>query len=97
MMYDPQGGSAWVASVMREADFLLKFDSPIEAAPGVPYSFSIAANGESGANANVTWTAQPLVLNAGRQIILSITGTFLADPLAGDPILLSLTNTTESY
>jgi len=97
MMYDPQGGSAWVAEVMREADFLLKFDRPIEAASGVPHSFSITANGESGANANVTWTAQPIPLNAGRQIIMSITGTFLADPLAGDPISLSLTNTTESY
>jgi len=97
MMYDPDGGSAWVAKVMREANFVLSFDSPIEAAAGVPYSFAIAANGESGDNANVTWTAQPIVLNAGRQIILNITGTFLADPLAGDPITLSLTNQEASY
>jgi hypothetical protein len=97
MMYDPAGGSSWVASVMREADFALSFDSPIEAATGVPYSFSIAANGQSGDNANVTWTAQPIVLNAGRQIIMNITGTFLADPLAGAPITLTLTNQEASY
>ena len=54
-------------------------------------------NGQSGNNANVTWSCQPIVLNAGRNIILNITGTFLADPLAGDPITLTLTNTTESY
>jgi hypothetical protein len=97
MMYDPDGGSAWVAQVMREAAFTLVFNSPIEAATGVPFSLSIAANGQSGNNANVTWSCQPIVLNAGRNIILNITGTFLADPLAGDPITLTLTNTTESY
>lgn len=97
MMYDPAGGAAWVAQVMREASFVLKFDSPVEAAPSEPYSFSIAANGESGADANVVWTCQPIVLQAGRNIMLNITGTFLADPLAGDPITLSLTNTTAAY
>jgi hypothetical protein len=97
MMYDPAGGSAWVAEVMREADFNLSFDSPVEAADGVPHSFSIAANGESGANANVTWTCQPVVLSAGKQIILNITGTFLADPLAGDPITLTLVNDVAAY
>ena len=97
MMYDPAGGAAWVAEVMREADFTLSFASPIEAAPGVPYSFSIAANGESGANANVVWTCQPIVMKAGKQIIMNITGTFLADPLAGDPIVLTLVNSNDSY
>jgi hypothetical protein len=97
MMYDPAGGSSWVASVMREADFTLSFDSPIEAATGVPYSFGIAANGSSGDAANVTWTAQPINIQAGRQIIMNITGTFLADPAAGDPITLTLTNQEASY
>ena len=97
MMYDPASGSAWVAEAMREADINISFDSPVEAATGVPYSFSIAANGASGAGANIVWTAQPIPLSAGRQIILNITGTFLADPAAGDPITLSLTNQEASY
>jgi len=97
MMYDPAGGAAWVAEVMREADFNLQFDSPVEAATDVPYSFSIAANGQTGANANVVWTCQPIVLQSGRQVIMNIVGSFLADPLAGDPITLTLVNTTESY
>jgi hypothetical protein len=97
MMYDPAAGSEWVAEVMRNANFVLKFDSPVEAATGTPYSFSIAANGQASANANVVWTCQPIVLQPGRNVMLNITGTFLADPLAGDPITLSLTNTTESY
>jgi hypothetical protein len=97
IMYDPDAGSAWVAKVMREAGFTLSFDSPIEAASGVPFSLDIAANGQSDDTANVVWSCQPIVLNAGRNVILNITGTFLADPNAGDPITLELTNTTDSY
>jgi hypothetical protein len=80
IMYDPAGGSSWVASILREANFTLSFASDQLAAVGKPYSFSIAANGASGSGANVAWSCQPLGIKAGRQIMLAATGTFLADP-----------------
>jgi hypothetical protein len=97
IMYDPAGGSAWLASVMREANFNIEFKSDIEAAVGKPYSFSIAANGESGADANVSWSAQPIAMRAGRQLIMGVTGTFLASPDGATPLTLTLVNTTATY
>jgi tail tube protein len=97
IMYDPAGGSAWLSAVMREANFTLEFKSDIEAAMGKPYKFAIAANGETGADANVAWSAQPIAQRAGRQLIMGITGTFLASPDGATPITLSLVNTTASY
>jgi hypothetical protein len=97
IMYDPDGGSAWVAKVMKEADIKIEFASDTEAAVGKPYKFSIAANGESGADANVSWSAQPIGMRAGRQLTLGITGTFLASPTIASPLTLGLVNTTASY
>jgi hypothetical protein len=99
MMIDPDGGNAWVAEIFKEADFKLEFSSDQEAASGVPYKISIAANGENQASgdANVAWSAQPVSVRAGRNLIMNVTGTFLADPLAGDPISVELTNQTASY
>jgi hypothetical protein len=97
IMYDPAGGNAWVAAVMKEANFKIEFASDIEAAAGKPFKFSIAANGQSGADANVTWAAQPIALRAGRQIIMAVTGTFLASPDGNTPLTLGLVNQTASY
>lgn len=97
IQYDPAGGSNWVAAIMREANFKLEFKSDVEADAGKPYKFSIAANGASGADANVTWSAQPLSSVAGRQIIMGVTGTFLASPDGDTPLTLGLVNQTASY
>jgi hypothetical protein len=97
IQYDPQGGSNWVAAVMKEANFKIEFASDIAAAPGKPYKFSIAANGQSGAAANVSWSAQPIGMSAGKQLIMGVTGTFLASPDGATPITLGLVNQTESY
>lgn len=97
MMYDPMGGSTWAAAILREANFKVEFSSDVEAAAGKPYKFSIAANGASGANANVVWSCQPLGLRAGRQVLLAATGTFLADPSGATPLILTLVNKEASY
>ncbi len=97
IMYDPDGGSTWLANVMREASFKLEFASDVVAAVGKPYKFSIAGNGSSGANANVVWSCQPISLKAGKQIVMAATGTFLADPAGGTPITLKLVNQTATY
>ena len=97
IMYDPAAGSTWLPDIMREANFKLEFKSDQLAEPGVPYSFGIAANGGSGAAANVVWSCQPIPLKAGKQVMLAVTGTFLADPAGGSPLTLSLVNQTPSY
>jgi len=92
MSYDPAGGAAWTANIFREADFTLRFGSDAE-----HYEIDIAANGETGEDANVIWSVEPVTLRASRQIIMNVTGTFVADPLAGDPLTITLINTQEEY
>ena len=82
MAYDPAAGNAWAASLMREANFKLTFASDIEADTGTPYSLTIAGNGQSDETANVVWSASPIGVRAGQQVIMSVTGMFLASPTA---------------
>ena len=96
IMYDGAGGSVWLPNVFREANFKLEFASDVEAAAGKPFKFSIAANGQSGADANVSWSAQPISMRAGRQLIMAVTGTFLARPDGSTPLTLTLVNDTPS-
>jgi hypothetical protein len=95
MMIDPAGGATWLADLMKEGSFKLAFNSNVEAEDGKPYSLTIAANGGSGSSGNVIWTARPLNFRAGRQIIMALTGTFLAD--ATKPIEVTLVNQTAAY
>lgn len=97
IMYDPAGGSTWLPAIFREANFKIEFESDIEAATGKPYKFAIAANGATGAAANVTWACQPIALRAGRQVILAVQGTVLADPAGATPLTLTLVNQTATY
>ncbi len=98
IMYDPAAGSAWVASMFKEANLDISFVSDALAKTAVPYSVSIAANGHTGDGlSNVAWTAQPLNLRAGKQIVMGITGMFLADHAGGDPLTVTLVNQKISY
>lgn len=95
MAYDPASGSAWAAEIYKEADFLLQFDSDQDAgSTPTPFSLLVEANGQNAASgdANVAWSVTPIALRAGRQVTMAVTGTFLADPLAGEPITVTLTN-----
>lgn len=92
MSYDPADGAAWTAAIFREANFLLKFQSDVEVDAGYPYSLQVAANGQTGADANVTWSVTPVALKAGRQVTIVATGTYLADPLGLDPVTVTLIN-----
>ena len=97
MSYDPAGGSAWAASLMREANFKVQFLSDIEADAGVPYGLTIAGNGQSDADANVVWSAAPIGVRAGQQVIMNVTGVFLASPTADAPITVELVNKQATY
>jgi hypothetical protein len=92
MSYDPADGAAWTAEIFREANFLLEFVSDQEAEVGIPYSMTIAANGQTGSQANVAWSVTPVALKAGRQVTIVATGTFLADPTGGEPVTATLVN-----
>lgn len=97
MSYDPAGGNAWVADLMREANFKLQFNSNKNiAATTTPYSLVIKGNGQSGNGANVVWTASPVAIRAGRQITMQVTAVFLGVS-TGDPIVVELTNDVDSY
>lgn len=92
MNYDPAGGASWAADVFREADILFEFLSDKFAGTAIPYELAIEANGQSGDNANVSWSVQPIRLRAGRQVTMVVSGQFLASPTVAAPITISLVN-----
>ena len=96
--YDPAAGNAWVADMLKEADIVFTMASNVEAEAGVPHSITIEANGDTQASgtANIAWSATPLGLRAGRQVVMSLTGTFLADS-TGAPITVTVVNTEAAY
>lgn len=91
-MYDPADGANWAAAIFREANIDLGFRSDVG-----QYEFKVQANGNSGADANVVWSAAPLGVRAQRQVVMQLTGTFIASPDASDPIVLTLINKRASY
>jgi hypothetical protein len=95
MAYDPAGGNAWAADVMREARIKMEFLSNAMVTGVIPYSLNIAANGVAGSGGNVVWSAAPIGLRAGRQVIMNITGVFLASSTA--PITVTLVNGDTAY
>lgn len=107
MMYDPNLGSAWAAEIFREARLLFRLKSDQnaavvrrvgDAADSRPYSLQIAANGQTGDEANLAWSMAPVGTRAQRQITAQLTGTFLASPNPEyDPLTITLVNRRASY
>ena len=98
MMYDAAGGSTWTAAMMREADIKLELVSDITYDTGKPYKLVIKANGNSGNSANVVWSVAPIGIRAGRQILMNVTGMFIADPSGAiEPITVELYNNKATY
>lgn len=92
MVYDGSGVvAAWTAEVMKEASFHIEFQSAESAGSGNhPFSLTIEGNGAAAPGGNVAWSAQPVGLRAGTQVVLNATGVFLAD--AAQTIQLTLVN-----
>lgn len=88
MMYDPAQAGPWLAEVYQEGDIKLYFESP-EDAGTTPTPYSIDFDFDS-VDDNIIWTAAPIALRAGRQVVLTATGTVLAS--SNEPITVSLTN-----
>jgi hypothetical protein len=97
MTYDPANGAAWLASIYKEADIKLLFNSDQNAGTGIPYSLSFKGNGLAAAtgNANIAWTITPIALRAGRQVIATVTGTILGYSAAA-PVQAILINTHQA-
>jgi hypothetical protein len=90
--YDPNKAGAWVADIFREGRVSVKFVSDQLAGVAYPYSLEVEANGQSANSGNVVWTATPVGMRAGRQVVMNVTGTFLASPTADEPITVRLIN-----
>lgn len=91
IMYDPVGTvSAWTADVYKEGDLKLDLISPEAAGSdtgGVtPYSLSFDFQTTDD---NIVWSAAPIAMRAGRQVVMQVTGTVLG---GADPITATLTN-----
>jgi hypothetical protein len=104
LQYDPQAGDDWAAETFQSGAFTLNFQTP-ENIPGVtpaaPYSIDIQGNGQDAASGdgNLVWTAAPIGSRPGQQIVMNVTGTFIADPRGGAniPVTVELQNGTASY
>lgn len=92
MMYDPAGAAAaWIAGVYKEGDLKLDLDSPEAAgtstAGDTPFSLHFDFDVTDD---NIIWTAAPIALRAGRQVVMQVTGTVVNS--ANEPITATLTN-----
>jgi hypothetical protein len=92
IMYDPAGSAAaWTAAVFKEGDMKLDLISPELAGTStggdVPYSLEFDFDVTDD---NIVWSAAPIALRAGRQVVMQVTGTVINS--ANEPITATLTN-----
>lgn len=97
MIYDPAEGDDWTSEIWREANIKLLFNSDVEADTAIPFSMNIEANGLSTSQANIQWSAQPIAIQAGRQLKLVVSGIFTAPQTAAEPITVTIINNEVSY
>lgn len=96
VMYDGLGAvTAWSPELLKQANFNIQFNTAAMADGSTPYSLKIEGNGGDAGAGNVAWSAQPVGLRAGSQVVMALTGIFLAD--AASPIKMTLVNKTASY
>lgn len=96
MMYDGVGAaSAWTADLYKQSDLVLQLKSPtlINGIAGLPYRLDIRAHDTL---ENIIWSAAPIGLRAGRQIVMAVTGVVI-NTNTGNPIEFDLYNDTQSY
>ena len=112
MFFDPayagsDAAASWVAEIFRNANFKLEFVSDQDAATnkptGVtidyrPYKLNVNGNLLTGDSANVLWTAAPIPMRAQRQVLMNVSGMFVASPVnTADPIKFTLVNRQAYY
>lgn len=96
VMYDGLSyATAWSAEILKQANFDITFNTAAMIEDAIPYSLKIEGNGGAAGAGNVAWSAQPVGLRAGSQVVMNVTGIFLAD--AATPIKLTLINKATAY
>lgn len=93
IMYDPAGSATlWTAEVFKEGDIKLDLISPEDAgtSTGASTPYSVTFDFDT-TDDNIVWTAAPIALRAGRQVVMQVTGTVLNSE--NEPITATLTNT----
>lgn len=92
-VYDPAGGASWVASVLREGGAVLDFISSQAADQTANEKYRLSFKFDP-ASDNVVWAAQPVPMQAGRQILMNITGQVLGtgDTASASPLVAELVN-----
>lgn len=91
-VYDPAGGAAWAANIMKEGGVTLTFESSQVYDTAKPYKLVIAFDNTS---ENVAWAAEPLSIRAGQPVTLAITGTILG--ATNSEVTATLYNDTATY
>jgi hypothetical protein len=80
VVYDGLGAiTGWTSEILKQADFDITFKTAQYIEGTTPYSLKIEGNGGVAGAGNVAWSAQPVGLRAGSQVIMAVTGIFLAD------------------
>jgi len=94
MMYDGVGAAAaWTADLFREGQMKIRLKSATTIGnPAVPYQLDIRGHDTLD---NIIWSAAPIGLRAGRQIVMAVTGVVVNS--IGDPIECELVNDTVDY
>ncbi|HEY45703.1 MAG TPA: hypothetical protein G4O14_02830 [Anaerolineae bacterium] len=94
MMYDGVGAAAaWTADLFREGQMKIQLKSATTIGnPAVPYQLDIRGHDTLD---NIIWSAAPIGLRAGRQIVMAVTGVVVNS--IGDPIECELVNDTVDY
>jgi hypothetical protein len=91
VVYDGLGAvTEWTSEILKQADFDITFKTAQYIEGTTPYSLTIEGNGGAAGAGNVAWSAQPVGLRAGSQVIMAVAGIFLAD--ATEAIKVTLTN-----
>ncbi|MCB2146594.1 MAG: hypothetical protein KQI81_08975 [Deltaproteobacteria bacterium] len=93
MAYGSDGAAvAWAADVFKEAAFAISLSSAVS-----PFKLVISGNGSNEASgaANVAWSVQPIGLRSGGNVVMNVSGVFLAD--GENTCQAVLTNETASY
>jgi hypothetical protein len=92
MSYDPANGAAWTASLLKAADIAVHFKSAQTYDTNKPYALKVVANSHTDNDANVAWTCAPIDLQAGKNVTMLATGTFMASVSAHEPVTVELYN-----
>lgn len=92
IQYDPTGSTqAWVAQALKDGQFQVSLKSVSTVTGTSVYQIVFKGDNTAAPNGNIAWSATPIPLRSGGQIIMNIQGTWLGVS-SGSPITVELYN-----